>query len=73
MSQADVAKILALSVEERLHLISLIWESLSNNPSQIPVSDEERQLIAERVAEHERDPDDVVTHDEMLAYVRRQR
>jgi len=70
MSQADVAKILALSVEERLRLIELIWQSLSNNPSEIPVTDAERQLIAERLGEHERHPDDVVKHAEMLAYVR---
>ena len=71
MSHADVAKILALPAEERLRLIGLIWESLS--PSEIPVSDAERKLIDERVAEHERDPDDVITHEELLASVRRRR
>lgn len=73
MSQADVAKILALSVEERLHLMSLIWESLNKERAEIPMTDEEHEIIAERLAEHERDPDDVVTHEEMLAMVRRRR
>ncbi len=73
MSQSDVARILALPVEERLRLIELIWESLSANPSEIPVSEPERRLIQERLAEHELDPDDVITHDEMLAMARRRR
>jgi len=73
MSQADVAKILALSVEERLRLIELIWESLSANAADIPISDEHRKIVEERMAEHERDPDDVITHEEMLAIVRRRR
>lgn len=71
MSHADVAKILALPAEERLRLIGLIWESLS--PSEIPVSDAERKLIDERVAEHERDPDDVVSLEEALVLARRRR
>jgi putative addiction module component (TIGR02574 family) len=73
MSQADVAKILALSVEERLNLIALIWESLSNNQSEIPVSDAERALLDERLAEHALDPDDVISHEEVLAMARRPR
>ena len=71
MSHADVAKILALPAEERLRLIGLIWESLS--PSEIPVSDAERKLIDERLAEHERDPDDVVSLEEALVLARRRR
>lgn len=73
MSQADVAKILALSVEERLHLISLIWESLAEQRSEIPVTDAERDLVAERLAEHERDPEDAVSLEEALVLARRRR
>lgn len=73
MSQADFAKILTLSVEERLHLISLIWESLNEHAADIPISDEHRKIVEERLAEHERDPDDVVSLEEMLAMVRRPR
>ncbi|MBK9261415.1 MAG: addiction module protein [Polyangiaceae bacterium] len=73
MSHADVARILALSVEERLRLIELIWESLNANSAEIPLSDAHLEILAERMAEHERDPDDVITHEELLTMVRRRR
>lgn len=73
MSHADVAKILALPAEERLRLIELIWESLSTSAAEIPLSDAHRKILDERMAEHERDPDDVITHEELLASVRRRR
>lgn len=73
MSHADVARILALSVEERLRLIELIWESLNANSAEIPLSDAHREILAERMAEHERDPDDVVSLDEVLALARQPR
>lgn len=73
MSHADVARILALSVEERLRLIELIWESLNANSAEIPLSDAHLEILAERMAEHERDPDDVVSLDEVLALARQPR
>ena len=71
MSHADVAQILALPVEERLRLIELIWESLSANAAEIPLSDAHRKILDERLAEHERDPDDVVSLEEALVLARR--
>lgn len=70
MSDADVAKILALPVEERLRLIELIWESLSASAAEIPLSDVHRKILDERLAEHERDPDDVISHAEALIMAR---
>lgn len=71
MSDADVAEILKLPAEERLRLVELIWESLAAKPSEVPLSDAHRAVIDERIAEHERDPDDVVSRDEVLAQARR--
>ena len=71
MSDADVAEILKLPAEERLRLVELIWESLAAKPSEVPLSDAHRAVIDERIAEHERNPDDVVPRDEVLARARR--
>ena len=71
MSNADVAEILKLPVEERLRLVELIWESLAADPSGVPLGDAHRAVIDERLAEHERNPDDVVSRDELLAEARR--
>ena len=71
MSDADVAEILKLSPEERLRIAEIIWESLAADPSSAPLSDAHRTAIDERLSEHERDPNDVVSKDEVLREARR--
>ena len=71
MSDTDVAEILKLPIEERLRLAELIWESLIAEPSGVPLGEAHRAVINERLAEHERNPDDVVSRDEVLAEARR--
>jgi len=71
MSDTDVAEILKLPAEERLRLVEIIWASLVTDPSSVPLCDARRAVIDERLAEHERNPDDVVSRDEVLAEARR--
>ncbi len=71
MSDADVAEILRLPTEERLRLVEVIWESLGLSPNAVPLSASHCAVIDERVAEHERDPHDVVSRAEALAEARR--
>jgi putative addiction module component (TIGR02574 family) len=71
LNDTDVAEILKLPVEERMRLVELIWESLSADPSALPLSDAHRAVLDERLAEHERNPDDVATRDEILGEARR--
>lgn len=71
MSDADVAEILKLPPEERLRLAEVIWASLAAEPSTVPLGDAHRQVLDERLAEHEKSPDDVVSKDQVLADARR--
>lgn len=71
MSDTDIAEILQLPVEERLRLVQLIWDSVAADASAIPLGDAHRAVIDERLAEHEVDPHDVATRDEVLAEARR--
>jgi putative addiction module component (TIGR02574 family) len=71
MSNTDVAQILRLPVEERLRLVELIWESLSADAVALPLSEAHRAAIDERLAEHERDPTDLATREELFAEARR--
>jgi len=71
MSDVDVAEILKLSPEERLRLVEIIWESLVANASSVLLGDAHRAVIDERLAEHERDPNDVVSRHQVLAEARR--
>lgn len=73
MSDADVAEILKLPAEERLRLVELIWESLAATPSAVPLGDAHRAAIDEELAEHRRNPNDVLTLEEMLSEVRKPR
>ena len=71
MSDTDVAEILKLPIEERIRLVELIWESIAANPSAVLLSDAHRAAIDEALAEHARNPDDVLTRDQVLAQARR--
>lgn len=71
MSDTDIAEILQLPVEERLRLVQLIWDSVAADASAVPLSDAHRAVIDERLSEHEVNPDDVATRDEVLAEARR--
>ena len=71
MSDADVAEILKLPPEARMQLAEIIWASLAAEPTSVPLGDAYRAVIDERLAEHARDPDDVVSRDEVIAEARR--
>lgn len=71
MSKPDVAAILNLPVQERLRLVELIWQSLAAEPSAIPPTDAQRAVLLERLSEHERDPHDVLTIEQVLEEARR--
>jgi len=70
MNDAVVSEILKLSPEERLRLAEIIWESLAADPSSAPLGEAHRALIDERLAEHERTPEDVMTRDQVIAAAR---
>ncbi len=71
MRNTDIAEILKLPAEERLRLVEIIWASLATEPSSVPLGNAQRAVIDERLAEHERNPDDVVSRGEVLAEARR--
>ena len=71
MSDTEVAEILKLPPEGCMRLAEIIWESLAANPSSVPMGDAHRAVIDERLAEHERNPDDVISRNEVLAEARR--
>jgi putative addiction module component (TIGR02574 family) len=52
-----------LSTEQRLSLIEEIWESLDEDS--VPLSDAHRTELENRIADHEANPHDVVSMDEV--------
>jgi putative addiction module component (TIGR02574 family) len=73
MNQADIADLLKLPAEERMRLIELLWESLAAEPGALPLADAQRTVLDERLSEHERTPDDVLTVAQAIAGARRGR
>ena len=57
MTQISVADILALPVQERIHLVELIWESVAAFPQAIEVSPEIKSDLEARLIDFERDPE----------------
>lgn len=47
--------ILELSDSERLRLLEDIWDSFASEPDRLPLSDEHRAVLDERLKEYERD------------------
>ena len=57
MKQVSVAEILELSVQERIRLVELIWESIAVVPEAVEVSPELKAELELRLKEFEADPE----------------
>lgn len=56
-------EIFELTVEERLHLIETLWDSVS--PAEVPVPEWHKQITEERLEDLRRNPDDSVSWEEL--------
>jgi putative addiction module component (TIGR02574 family) len=66
---------LKLSVEERLELATTLWDSVDREADELPLTDEHKRILDERLAAAERHPDGWLDWDEakerVLASLRR--
>ncbi len=58
-------QLFALSPEERLSLAEELWESLIDEAPSLVLSDEHRLIFDERLRDHEANPHDVQSWDEV--------
>ena len=70
MSQFSVADILQLPVQERIHLVEMIWESIAAVPQAIEVSPELKTDLDARLAEFERNPEAGYSWDQVKAHLK---
>ena len=56
-------EIFELRIEERLHLIESLWDSLA--PEDVPLEEWQRRLLDERLEAHERNPEAARPWDEV--------
>jgi putative addiction module component (TIGR02574 family) len=57
MNPISVADILELSVQERIQLVEVIWESIAAFPQALEVSSELKTELQERLADFEQNPE----------------
>jgi putative addiction module component (TIGR02574 family) len=65
----DLDEVLRLPVAERIRLVEAIWDSIAEDSAAVPLTDAQRTELDRRLAEHEADPDDVVSWEEIKASI----
>lgn len=63
----DLARLVALPADERLALVQALWDSLRADAGALPLSAEERALVATRRAEAAAAPDALVPWEDVRA------
>ena len=54
-----------LGIEERLTLVEEIWDSITADSTAVPLTQAQRDELDRRIADHEANPDDVVSWEEV--------
>lgn len=67
MGNVDIAK---LSPKDRLRLLEELWESLSQNPEMIPITDAQREELDRRLDELDSEGPVGIPWDEVLHRIR---
>ncbi len=54
-----VAQFRELSSDEKIRLVQELWNEIADEVSRLPLSESQRRLLDERLADEEQNPDDV--------------
>lgn len=54
----------ALSVEEQIDYVQSLWDHIAARPEEVPVPDWHREILAERLAAYDANPDEGKTWEE---------
>ncbi len=73
MNPADLRKIQALPVSEKLMLVEVLWQSIGESTDEPEVSDAEKRELDSRWARFERDPSRAMTLDQFDALLKARR
>lgn len=70
MKRDLIQDILQMSLEERIRLVEIIWDSIAGSPESLHLTDGQRHELDRRLAEFESDPDAGSTFGAVLARIR---
>jgi len=67
----EIKEILKLSVDERIHLVQTIWDSIAIDSEISEISTEHKKILDERLLAHKNNPNDVVSWEEVKKSVKK--
>ena len=67
MVKIEMDAIRKLSVQERVRLVQDIWDTLQPTAEDLPLTEEQRRILDERLAQHQADPDSAVPWEDVKA------
>jgi putative addiction module component (TIGR02574 family) len=70
MKRDLVEDILKMSLEERVRLVEVIWDSIAASRESVCLTDWQRRELDRRLAEFESDPDSGSSFEDVLARIR---
>ncbi|MBX3473783.1 MAG: addiction module protein [Planctomycetes bacterium] len=69
-TQLTESQIATLTPKERLALIEVLWESMSETEKQWPLSNAQRKLVQQRIEDHRANPHEGEDYQTVLARLR---
>lgn len=58
---AEIKDILKLSVDERIHLVQTIWDSIATDTEDSEISEEHKKILDERMEAQNNSPENIVS------------
>jgi putative addiction module component (TIGR02574 family) len=70
MNNISISDILELPIQERIHLVELIWDSVAAIPEAVEISPALKAELEARLAEFEANPDAGYSWDQVKAHLK---
>ena len=67
----EIKDILKLSIDERIHLVQTIWDSIATDTEVSEITEEHKKILDERLKARKNNPDDVVSWGEVKKSVKK--
>lgn len=67
----EIKDILKLSIDDRIHLVQTIWDSIAADTDASEISEEHMKVLDDRLERHKDHPGDIVSWDEVKEGVKK--